>query len=174
MDYNRIENLLDRYWCGDTSIEEERELKRFFSTHTDLPEALEQHRKWFAGTYGITSTKLSNDFDSRILAAIESEENTMTEATGSARRYKITPLRSLLFAAVSVAAMLILYFSLPTKEEFVINENEMTYAEAQQALEKVKEMLYFTSEKINEAEEMTQKNLCKIDVINDYVNINTQ
>lgn len=172
MDYNRIKNLLDRYWCGDTSVEEEHELKRFFSTHTDLPAEIEKDRKWFTGIHDIASARLSDDFDSRILAIIESKENMATVASGA--RHRVTPLRSVLLAVVSAAAILILYFSLLKKEEFVIDEEEITYAEAQQALKKVKEMLYFTSEKINEAEEMTQKNLCKIDVINDYVNINTQ
>lgn len=41
MDYNHISALLDRYWEGETTLEEEALLRRFFSEpHPDMPEPL--------------------------------------------------------------------------------------------------------------------------------------
>lgn len=41
MDYNRITAIVEKYWEGETTLEEEALLREFFSTpHPDLPEAL--------------------------------------------------------------------------------------------------------------------------------------
>lgn len=43
MDYNHIIALLDRYWEGETTLEEEALLRRFFSeSHPDMPEPLQE------------------------------------------------------------------------------------------------------------------------------------
>ncbi|MBS0029622.1 hypothetical protein ACTJJ0_17575 [Chitinophaga sp. 22321] len=48
MDYNRISALLEKYWEGETSLEEEETLRVFFSTpHPDLPEALQEAAPMF-------------------------------------------------------------------------------------------------------------------------------
>ena len=48
MDYNRISALLEKYWEGETSLEEEAGLREFFSTpHPDLPPALQEAAPMF-------------------------------------------------------------------------------------------------------------------------------
>ncbi len=43
MDYNKIRALLELYWEGETSLEEEETLRHFFVTHTQaLPEDLRE------------------------------------------------------------------------------------------------------------------------------------
>ncbi len=44
-----IRELLDRYWVGETTLEEERRIKAFFAaTHDDdLPEEFRQEARWF-------------------------------------------------------------------------------------------------------------------------------
>src|ERR1700712_5746131 len=43
MDYNNIRTLLEKYWEGETSLEEEAQLKRFFHDHpNDLPQDLQE------------------------------------------------------------------------------------------------------------------------------------
>ena len=46
MDYKYIEQLLDRYWACETSEEEERILKAFFS-QKDVPAALARYKALF-------------------------------------------------------------------------------------------------------------------------------
>lgn len=43
MDYRELREKTDRYWLGETTLEEERQLKAFFAQHTGpLPEDLQQ------------------------------------------------------------------------------------------------------------------------------------
>lgn len=44
-----MRTLLDRYWEGETTMEEERRIKAFFATAgDDLPEEFRQEAKWFS------------------------------------------------------------------------------------------------------------------------------
>ena len=43
----KIEELIDRYFEGQTSCDEERELRRFF-TQENIPESLQVYRPLFA------------------------------------------------------------------------------------------------------------------------------
>ena len=46
MDYKYIEQLLERYWAAETSLEEEDILRAFFS-QKEIPAELEQYRTLF-------------------------------------------------------------------------------------------------------------------------------
>lgn len=46
MNWNRADELLERYYAGQTSPQEEQELKQFLS-HTDLPKRLQQEKELF-------------------------------------------------------------------------------------------------------------------------------
>lgn len=48
MDYRDIRTLLEKYWQGESSLEEEKQIKLFFSRHPDkLPDDLEEIRDLF-------------------------------------------------------------------------------------------------------------------------------
>jgi len=48
MDYNKIRALLEKYWEGESSLEEEQMLRHFFVTHTQaLPEDLREAAPMF-------------------------------------------------------------------------------------------------------------------------------
>ena len=71
MDYKYINQLLERYWNGETTLEEEEILRAFFS-QKDIPAELLPYQALFA--YGQTEKKanvLGDDFDERILSMIE-------------------------------------------------------------------------------------------------------
>ena len=47
-DYREIRDLLNKYWEGESTLEEEKKIKSFFHTHLDpLPDDLEQVRGLF-------------------------------------------------------------------------------------------------------------------------------
>lgn len=48
MDYNKIEQLLDKYFEGETSINEENILKEFFATENNIPEDLLYAKSMFS------------------------------------------------------------------------------------------------------------------------------
>lgn len=70
MDYKYINQLVERYWLGETTLEEEQILRSFFS-QKDVPADLEKYRALFV--YEQSQPKndvLGDDFDERVLAAI--------------------------------------------------------------------------------------------------------
>ena len=69
MDYKYIEQLLERYWQGETTLQEEAILRNFFS-QPDIPESLRKYRHLFTLEKEET---LGDDFDERILGMIEEE-----------------------------------------------------------------------------------------------------
>ncbi|MBP8777134.1 MAG: hypothetical protein KBH23_04030 [Bacteroidaceae bacterium] len=70
MDYKYIEQLLERYWLCETSLEEEQILRAFFA-QSEIPAHLMQYQSLFS--YQMEQPKnefLGEDFDQKILEAI--------------------------------------------------------------------------------------------------------
>ncbi len=70
MDYKDIEQLLERYWQCETSIEEEATLRDFFSKE-DVPAHLLRYKNLFVYQQVQQEVGLGEDFDARILAEVE-------------------------------------------------------------------------------------------------------
>jgi len=51
MDVNECGKLIERYWEGDTSCDEEQAMVHFFGEHSELPPELERWRGWFSGLH---------------------------------------------------------------------------------------------------------------------------
>lgn len=101
MDYKYIEQLLESYWKAETSIEEEKILRAFFS-QTDIPEHLLKYRDLF--TYSDSEKQqdvLGDDFDARLLSMTEQDE------TVKARKITIAYRMRPLFKAAAVVAILL-------------------------------------------------------------------
>ncbi len=70
MDYRYIEQLLERYWQCETSVQEEAQL-RSFSSQEDVPAHLLRYKELFAYQQIQKEVGLGDDFDARILAQVE-------------------------------------------------------------------------------------------------------
>ena len=106
MDYKYIEQILERYFNAETTLEEERILRAFFSQQ-DIPAELEQWRALFIAD---EEEVLGDDFDNRILNMIEEESKTQEEThVVKAREIKLSHrLMPLYKAAAAVAIILTL------------------------------------------------------------------
>lgn len=103
MDYKYIEQLLERYWQCDTSIEEEEILRAFFS-QKDVPAELQQYRSLFAyEQQAKIEDVLDEDFDERIMAMVGQPHKVKARKAGITRR-----LMPLARAAAIVAIILTL------------------------------------------------------------------
>ena len=98
MDYKYIEQLLERYWQGETTLQEEIILRSFFS-QPDIPESLQKYSALF--TYE-KEEPLGDDFDTRILEMIGENEPKAKTVT------LISRLKPLFKAAAIVAIILTL------------------------------------------------------------------
>ena len=99
MDYKYIEQLLERYWQGETTLQEETILKTFFS-QPDIPEDLRKYSALF--TYEAEKAEgLGDDFDARML-----------EMTGEAPKTKTVTLTSRLMPLFKAAAIVAIVLTL--------------------------------------------------------------
>ena len=73
MDYKYIEQLVERYWQCQTSVEEEAILKAFFS-QPHVPVHLQTYKAWFNGEKMLQDSQLGREFDTRVLMRIENED----------------------------------------------------------------------------------------------------
>ncbi len=70
MDYKYIEQLMERYWNADTTLEEEEILRAFFSQE-DIPAELSQYAPLFAYEHAEKAVDvLGEDFDEKMLQMV--------------------------------------------------------------------------------------------------------
>ena len=103
MDYKYINQLLDRYWKGETSLEEEQILRSFFS-QICVPEELAKYRPLF--NYEQTETKtdrLGDDFDERIMSMIDEPQELKVKAQPIRISQRFAPL----FKAAAMVAIVL-------------------------------------------------------------------
>ena len=102
MDYKYIEQLLERYWEGETTLQEETILRTFFSQPDtqEIPEALRQYGDLFRCELQ-KEEPLGEDFDARIL-----------EMTGEAPVAKTVSLKSRLMPLFKAAAIVAIILTL--------------------------------------------------------------
>ena len=101
MDYKYITQLLDRYWAAETSIEEERILRAFFS-QTEVPEELKQYRSLFVyEQQEPMADRLGADFDSRFADLLDDE------APVRAKRVTLRVRLAPLFKAAAVVPIIL-------------------------------------------------------------------
>lgn len=101
MDYKYIEQLLERYWQCETSIEEENILRAFFS-QASIPAELAKYKDLFAyeRTAKVADT-LGDDFDEKMLAMIG-------ETADEKRKTHTLTMRLMpLFKAAAVVAIIV-------------------------------------------------------------------
>ena len=101
MDYKYINQLLERYWVAETTLEEEKILRTFFS-QAEIPAELKPYQSLFAYEGSAKSNeKLGDDFDERMLAMVgESAEETARTIT---LRQRLMPL----FRAAAIVAVIL-------------------------------------------------------------------
>ena len=101
MNAQQIEQLLQRYWDCKTTVEEERQLRRFFNGN-DVPQHLMRYKDLFVYEEFMQEEQLSKDFDERLLKRIELP---VVKAKSISILSRLAPIAK---AAVAVAMLLVL------------------------------------------------------------------
>ena len=99
MDFKYIEQLLERYWRCETSLEEEAQLRAFF-TKEEIPEHLLRYKDLFVYQQFQQEEHLGADLDARVLAEIE-------VPVVKAKRMTLTARFMPLFKAAAVVAVVL-------------------------------------------------------------------
>ena len=104
MDYKYINQLLDRYWKAETSLEEEEILRAFFS-QDELPAELKPYQALFSYEMGEAKQEtLGDDFDQKMMAMIKDE---YTKEPNKAKVVSLTERLKPLFKAAAVVAIIL-------------------------------------------------------------------
>ena len=153
MDYKYIEQLLERYWQCQTSIEEERILRDFFSQET-VPSHLQRYCMLFSFEQKEKELRLGADFDRKILSKIEKPS---VKAKRNTIRLQLMPF----YRAVAVVAVVLSLgfaaqhsFQNDTEQPGVsynYNGYKDTYSDPQVAFEQVSSALKTVSEGLRES-----------------------
>ena len=159
MDYAMINELLNKYWLCETSLEEERELRRFFASE-EVPEHLLAYKAWFCGRDEAAIPVLGADFDKRILKKIKPKERLSFHL---GRRY-VTGIAASL--AILVAASLYVY----NQTDWADPSYQDTYQTPEEALRAAQVSLSIVSSEINRGQKMVYNEMKKTAPITDLIN----
>lgn len=159
MDLKLIEDLLNKYYQGETSLEEERKLKEFFIQEI-IPESLRQEQIKFKFYSNASKESIDINFEKKLLKDYSSKNKTIP-----LRQYN----RTLLRIAASILLIFGTYFyinrtsSFKEKNVYGTSDNpELAYAETKKAL-------LLISQKLNKG----TKNLNKLSKLNEMQNLLT-
>ena len=100
MDYKYIEQLIERYFACETTLEEERILREFF-VQADVPQHLHQWQPLFKSERTLAEAHLDEKFDQRIIALTGQTRVKAHQITLTQRLYP-------LYKAAAVVAVAIL------------------------------------------------------------------
>ncbi|MCB0706379.1 MAG: hypothetical protein KDC34_13770 [Saprospiraceae bacterium] len=163
MKTNEINKLLDRYYAGETTIEEERTLKAYFSGNEVAPE-LQQHQGLFQSLRGMKAETLSADFEAKLLQKLQEKPQA-----------RVVPMRQYL---LRIAAAVVLGFGLwfmypkaPTVSEpqaidWTAYENGLTEEEA---MEETIAALRLLSQKLNSGKKKVKTEIVNMDRMKDPI-----
>ena len=153
---SKTEELLDKYWAAETSLDEEQELRALLEQQAGTEED-DELKGLFAHFSEQKEVELDASFDEEVLAMIEAEPETKVISMADYfRRY-----------ASIAAAVLVLITS---SYLFIQNQNSYqaddTFDDPQLALEEVKKQLLTVSMYMNRGNEQIQEiaNLGKADI----------
>lgn len=154
MDYKYIEQLLERYFACETSLEEEAILRSFFR-QKEIPEKLLPYRALFLYEGTAREEKLDNDFDRKILALVE-------KPVIKARKVTFTEQLKPFFKAAAVVAVIMTVgnaaqhsFQPESQDDYNYESYTDTYSDPESAYQGVTSALRMVSEGINKAQEDT-------------------
>ena len=142
-DIRNIEILLDKYYNGETSLEEERKLKWYFQTQ-EVPERFQSEKKMFSYYNSMKKEASSPGLNDKLIDLIDRQQR----FSGRSSR-----IRFIAWAGSAAAVIIILMAVWLTSEKPFSREAYIfqdTYDNPELAYLEAKKVLYMVSEKMNE------------------------
>lgn len=129
-----IDNLLEKYWMGETSLEEEKQLRTFFQS-SELSENYEALRPLFVGTEVTEMPEISAATEAKWLKTFDQLEG---PAKQEGKVISMQPKRNWFrVAAVAIILLATGYFIYNNANEY----EDQQYAETMEAYEETKRAL---------------------------------
>lgn len=168
-DYKYIEQLLERYWQCETSLQEEAELRSFFAG--EVPSHLLPYKELFVYQLEQQEIKISDDFEERILSRIDVPVIKAKRITFVSR---LTPL----FKAVAMVAIVFSFGGILQQSFFADNSTldynydayTDTYDDPEVAYKQVSSALMMLSEGMNKSKDQSPADSLKLNVDAEMIN----
>jgi len=140
-----IRKMLDRFYLGETTLEEERMLYEYFSSHT-VPEEFLADKELFQtiGT-GDQAIRVPDDLNQKIINSIEQVDKKETRT----RRISVFSLSGLAAGLLIMIAVYLFYIRTDSSPLLASNQMEDTYGDPMDAYEEAKRTLAYVSAKLN-------------------------
>ncbi len=154
-DLRQIEALIEKYYNGETSLEEERKLQWFFQTQ-HVPERLKPEAEMFRYYYLRKKNELAENLNKKLGDLIDKQSQKRVFFSSARSFYWISGV------AASVLILIGLWIGLNTN---ILNKQQAfqdTYDDPQLAYLETKKVLYMVSDKLNQGTQNLQ-NLEKLD-----------
>lgn len=140
-----IRKMLERFYRGETSLEEERMLLDYF-TSTTVPEELIPDKELFQSfDDGADSVEVPPDLNQKILASIDQAERKETRT----RRISLFSLSGLAAGLLVMIAVYLFYIRTDRSPFIASNQMVDTYEDPMMAYEEAKKALTYVSDKLN-------------------------
>jgi len=160
MDYKNINHLLEKYWEGETSLQEEETLQQYFNHNNVAPE-LKQFKSLFQFFKEEQDVMISDDFEKRLLQEIEKEQKVVP-----AKIRKLSWMTSIrMIAAVGILLMgaIFVFQNLQPKETDVWAKYEIEDEAA--AIEATKAALALLSGKMKKGSKKATKGFSEMKAV---------
>ncbi len=139
-----IRKLLDRFYLGETSLEEEKILQKYFSS-ASVPEELMPDRDLFRSLGDASdSVAVPEGLNQKILDVIDRQEKKVVRT----RRISVFSLSGLAAGLLVVIALYVGYFN-DKPAQLASNQMADTYEDPQDAYEEARRTLTYVSAKLN-------------------------
>ena len=155
MDSNKVKILLEKYWDGESSLEEETQLRAYFQGN-QIEDELKPYQPLFQFFHVEHEKHLTTDFDEKLIQNLQRTER-------EAPRVRSLPYYLVRIAAVGlllIAAYFVVEnnFSEPVKDRVAMTE-EMS---PEEAYAQTKAALLLVSAKLNKGTDMANKGLKQV------------
>ncbi len=162
--YKNIEELLEKYWIGETSSAEEKALRDFFVHAHHLPSHLQQYADLFIIQHEQGELKVSDDFEQKLLQKITPAPTKRTPFTLNPFTLHPVPL----FFKVAASIIIILGIGLFTYQH--IEKQQATLLAQAEARETIIDALSMISDNLQKGEEAIDEGLKQFEILSNYTN----
>jgi hypothetical protein len=147
MKSQEIKKLLEKYYNGETTLQEERLLKEYF-TGGDVPEEYQAEKIQFDYLLFSGKNNLKDEtFDGRVMRKLEGGDNLIV---------RIMQRRSWFYATAGMAATILILLAIFIRFEPMQQKLQDTYSDPQTAYNEAKKVLFFVSKQFNKGADKLQ------------------
>ena len=161
MDYKKLETLITKYFEGETSLQEEAQLKNYFQ-QSDVDPELKQYQPLFQFYKKEERLELSSDFENRLLQQLQQHTHTPHIARRRTLYNNIARIAAAVILAIGVFWGIQQYSKSSTKTLAPVATTTQEEMTPEEAYKEVMSALALVSSKLNKGKHKAMEGLGEI------------